>query len=194
MGRYVDLGSEFCLDEDSAACRSSFGRHLIVFNPMKNCGKFHFRFYLLCCSATYVCIKVRIHVRTDEMNEQEKFVCDSIETEDGSKEQASSKVLNQLILDMARPIFNKGITLNFNNYYTSAGVLIALLRHKVLTRGTLWRNKRLIPLYILFTKSEARNKDSQGSVKMTANEKYGLILAGWVDGNPVHIVSSARQS
>ena len=139
MGRYVDLGSEFSLDEASAACRSSFGRHLIVFNPMKNCGKFHFRFYLLCCSVTYVCIKVRIHVRTDEMVEADKFVCESFENEDGKEQQASSKVLNQLILDMARPIFNKGITLNFNNYYASPGIAVALLRHKVLCRGTLWR-------------------------------------------------------
>jgi len=191
MGRYVDLGSEFCLDKASAAYRSSFGRHLIVFNPMKNCGKFHFRFYLLCCSVTYVCIEARIHVRTDEMIEEDKFVCDSTQNEDGNEDHASSKVLNQLILDMARPIFNRGITLNFNNYYASPGILIVLLRHKVLARGTLRRNKRLIPPYILFTKSEARNKESRGSVKMTVNEKYGLIAAGWVDGNPVHIVSSA---
>jgi hypothetical protein len=44
IGRYVDVGSEFSLDEATAACRSSFGRHLIVYNPTKNCGKFHFRF------------------------------------------------------------------------------------------------------------------------------------------------------
>ena len=162
-----------------------------MFNPMKNCGKFHFRFYLLCCSVTYVCIKVRIHVQTDEMNEQDKFICDSFKTGDGSEEQASSKGLNQLILDMARPIYNKGMTLNFNNYYASPGVLIALLRHKVLARGMLRRNKRLIPRYILFTKAEAMNKESRGSIKMTVNEKYSLIAAGWVDGNPVHIVSSA---
>ena len=191
MGRYVDLGSEFSLDEASAACRSSFGRHLIVFNPMKNCGKFHFRFYLLCCSVTYVCIKVRIHVRTDEMVEADKFVCESFENEDGKEEQASSKVLNQLILDMARPIFNKGITLNFNNYYASPGIAVALLRHKVLCRGTLRRNKKLIPPYILFTKAEGNKKENRGSVKMTVNERYGLIAAGWIDGNPVHIISSA---
>jgi hypothetical protein len=26
-------------------------------------GKFHFRLYLLCCSETYACIRLRIHTR-----------------------------------------------------------------------------------------------------------------------------------
>jgi hypothetical protein len=191
MGRYVDLGSEFSLDEASAACRSSFGRHLIVFNPMKNCGKFHFRFYLLCCSKTNVCIKLRIHVRTDEMVEADKFLSGMVTSDEGVKEVASYKLLNQLILDMAMPLFGKGITLNFNNYYASPAVAVALLHHKVLCRGTLRRNKKLIPPYILFTKSEAKNKESRGSVKMAVNEKYGLLAAGWIDGCAVHVVSSA---
>jgi hypothetical protein len=55
----------------------------------------------------------------------------------------------------------------------------------------LWRNKKLIPQYILFIKAKARNKDSHGSVKLAVNETYGLIAAGWVDGNPIHIISSA---
>ena len=154
-------------------------------------GTYLYLTQLLCCSVTYVCVKVRIHVHTDDMIQEDKFVCKSTQNEDGTEDCASSKVLNQLIIDMARPIFNRGKTLNFNNYYASSGILIALLRHKDLARGTLRRNKHLIPPYILFTKSEARNKESHGLVKMTVNERYGLIAAGWVDGNPVHIVSSA---
>jgi len=191
MSRYVDLGSEFSLDEASAACRSSFGRHLIVFYPMKNCGKFHFRFYLLCCSKTYVCVKLRIHVRTDEMVEADKFLSSVTTSDEGTQDVESSKVLNQLILDMAMPLYGKGITLNFNNYYASPAIAIALLKHKVLCRGTLRKNKKLIPPYILFTKAEARNRDSRGSVKMAVNEKYGLLACGWIDGCAVHVVSSA---
>lgn len=99
IGRFTQLGSEFSLDEASAACRSAYGRHLLVFNPIKNCGKFHFRFYLLCCSTTYVCVKLRIHVRTDQMVEEDKFVCESTVTEDGVEELGSTKVFNQLIMD-----------------------------------------------------------------------------------------------
>ena len=182
IGRYVDVGSEFSLDEASAACRSSFGRHLIVYNPSKNCGKFHFRFYLLCCSFTYACIKIRIHVKTDEMMEEDAF-------QGGTDE--SAKVLNKLILDMTKPLYNKGITVNFNNYYASPAAAIDLLKHRVFCRGTLRRNKRLIPSYILFKKSEAKNKESRGAVKIAVNKKFGLVAAGWIDGNPVHMISSA---
>jgi len=188
LGRYLDLGSEFSLDEASAACRSSFGRHLIVYNPTKNCGKFHFRFYLLCCSTSYVCIKMRIHVKTDEMVEEDAFQGGGDEAILSS---ASTKVLNRLILDMARPLYGKGMTINFNNYYASPAVAIELLKHEVYCRGTLRKNKRLIPPYILFKKSEARNKESRGETKIAVNKKYGLVAVGWIDGNPVHMISSA---
>jgi hypothetical protein len=134
LGRYLDLGSEFSLDEASAACRSSFGRHLIVYNPTKNCGKFHFRFYLLCCSVTYVCIKMRIHVKTDDMVEEDAYQGGG---SDAILSSASTKVLNRLILDMARPLYGKGMTINFNNYYASPSVAIELLKHRVYCRGTL---------------------------------------------------------
>jgi hypothetical protein len=39
---FIRVGSELALDEASVASRSSYGRALIFFNPMKNCGKFHF--------------------------------------------------------------------------------------------------------------------------------------------------------
>jgi len=190
IGRFTQLGSEFSLDEASAACRSAYGRHLIVFNPMKNCGKFHFRFYLLCCSSTYVCVKLRIHVKTDEMVEDDKFVSESTTT-DGVEEVGSTKVLNQLVMDMARPLYGKGITLNFNNYYASPAIAIQLLGQTVFCRGTLRKNKRLIPKYILFSKSEAKGKDSRGAVKIAVNLRFQLVAVGWIDGNPVHMISSA---
>jgi hypothetical protein len=50
IGVFLIPGSELSLDEASCASRSSYGRELIFFNPAKNYGKFHFRFYLLCCN------------------------------------------------------------------------------------------------------------------------------------------------
>jgi len=112
-------------------------------------------------------------------------------TDDANISFASAKVLNKLILDMAKPLYNKGITVNFNNYYASPSAAIELLKHKVYCRGTLRRNKRLIPPYILFKKSEARDKEARGATKIAVNEAFGLVAVGWVDGNPVHMVSSA---
>jgi hypothetical protein len=50
---FIRVGSELALDEASVASRSSYGRALVFFNPIKNCCKFHFRFYLLGCASTY---------------------------------------------------------------------------------------------------------------------------------------------
>ena len=101
------------------------------------------------------------------------------------------KVLNQLIMDMARPLYGEGITLNFNNYYASPAIAIQLLGQAVFCRGTLRKNKRLIPKYILFSKSEAKGKDSRGAVKIAVNLRFQLVAVGWIDGNPVHMISSA---
>ncbi|POM76086.1 LOW QUALITY PROTEIN: Transposase [Phytophthora palmivora] len=46
-GFYVDVGRNIALDEASVTCRSRQGRHMIVFNPMKPTGKYHFRLLLL---------------------------------------------------------------------------------------------------------------------------------------------------
>ena len=46
-GLYADVGRNVALDEASVACRSRQGRHMIVFNPMKPTGKYHFRLYVV---------------------------------------------------------------------------------------------------------------------------------------------------
>ena len=58
---YLELGNETALDEASVASRSSYGRDIIYYNPTKPTGKYHFRFYLLCCSDSFACIRIRIH-------------------------------------------------------------------------------------------------------------------------------------
>lgn len=49
-GMYVEMGRNVARDESSVTCRSRFGRHCIVFNPMKPTGKYHFRLYMVCCA------------------------------------------------------------------------------------------------------------------------------------------------
>jgi len=193
IGHYVELGSEWSLDEASAACRSSFGRHLIVYNPTKNCGKFHFRFYLLCCADTYSCIKLRIHVKTDDMVEADAFSSGLPPAENSNEDDLgqSTSVLNQLIIDMTSPLHGTGHTVNFNNYYASPSAAIELLKRKVYCRGTLRLNRKLLPKYVQFTKADARQPNARGSSKVAVNRKYGLVAAGWLDGNPVHVISSA---
>jgi hypothetical protein len=53
---HLDVGVKLALDETSVSCRSKFGGFSIFFNPMKPGGKFHFRFYLLCCASSFACV------------------------------------------------------------------------------------------------------------------------------------------
>lgn len=47
--KYVEIGRNVALDEASVACRSKYGKPIIVYNPIKPTGKYHFRIYMLCC-------------------------------------------------------------------------------------------------------------------------------------------------
>jgi hypothetical protein len=60
LGVFLIPGSAMSLDEASCASRSSYGRELIFYNPSKNCGKFHFRFYLPCDESTFVCLTLNV--------------------------------------------------------------------------------------------------------------------------------------
>ena len=61
--QYLALGDEVSLDEASVSCRSRYGGDVIFYNPRKPGGKFHFRFYMLCCSTSYACVRLRMHTR-----------------------------------------------------------------------------------------------------------------------------------
>ena len=63
---YIKLGDETALDEASVASRSKYGSYVIFFNPTKPGGKFHFRFYLMCCSTSYACVRFQMHTRNME--------------------------------------------------------------------------------------------------------------------------------
>jgi hypothetical protein len=77
LGAYINLGSEHSFDEATMACHSNYGRHLIVFNGMKNIGKFHFKMYMMCCAVTYLTHNIKIHTRRTEeegeINDEEQL-------------------------------------------------------------------------------------------------------------------------
>ena len=58
--QYLDLGSDLALDEASVSTRSKYGMEVIFFNPKKPTGKFHFRFYLICCASCYAIVRIRM--------------------------------------------------------------------------------------------------------------------------------------
>ena len=99
-------------------------------------------------------------------------------------------VLSKLVLDMCAPFFHTGQVVNMDNYYTGPLVFMELLRKGVFARGTCRGNRSMFPISVQFTDSEAK-KVRRGSMKMATCEKEGLVAIGWVDGNPVHFLTSA---
>jgi hypothetical protein len=61
---FIRVGSEVALEEAPVAARSSYGREVILFNPVKNCGNFHFRFYIFCCATTFDRVRMKVKVTT----------------------------------------------------------------------------------------------------------------------------------
>ena len=60
FSKYLNIGSEVSLD---VASRSKYGGFSIFLNPTKPGGKYHFRFYMLCCATKYACFGLRMHTK-----------------------------------------------------------------------------------------------------------------------------------
>jgi hypothetical protein len=138
---------EFSLGEASCASRSSYVRELLCFNPAKNCGKLHFRFYLLCHASNVTCLTIKIATRndSDSADPEETFV--SIHQE------ANYFMLNKLVLEMCRRYNNTLRRVNMYNYYTSPAVLIMLRNRGIYAIGTVKKKRRLVPAQIVLTKA-----------------------------------------
>jgi hypothetical protein len=63
--KYVQVGRNIAVDEASVACRSKFGRHLIMNNPTKPGGNYHFRFYMGCCATSWIALNFRLHCTSE---------------------------------------------------------------------------------------------------------------------------------
>jgi hypothetical protein len=65
MGAFMVPGSELSLDEASVASRSNYDRHIMYYSPAKNCGKFHFRFYILADFSTFAALVLKVATRNN---------------------------------------------------------------------------------------------------------------------------------
>ena len=221
------------LDEASVSCRSRYGGDVIFYNPSKPGGKFHFRFYMLCCSTTYACIRLRMHTRnrsdmadappspsptttptlptnlrpaeeqvavsvtrvvrpkttglSDDENSDEQSA-----TEEHSGKKKTVHVLLSLIMDMCQPLFGSGRIVNMDNYYTSPTAAWMLASEKVYMRGTCRTNRIGFPSGVTFTSQEKRQW-GRGSIRCMV-EKKNIAAFGWLDGNPVHFITTADGS
>ena len=186
LGNYVDAGNDLTIDESSVSARSAYGRNLIFYNNSKPCGKYHFRFYFVCEADSYACLRFRVHTKTGS-DEADGLP----EEHSNSEEEGESKsTMIKLILDLAQPWFHTKRVINMDNYYTSPQVFLELKAKGVYARGTCRQNRKKFPKSIQFGKGETKNK-KRGEVKVAVEENVGMTAFGWIDGNPVHMLTTA---
>ena len=189
LGNYVVPGSELSLDESSIACRSKYGRSLIFYNNTKPCGKYHFRFYVVTDTDEFVALRLGVHTKND--SDYADGYPEWKEGGGGEKEEALQQTkLTMLVSDMARPWFHTGRVLNMDNYYTSVEAFGLLKDNGLYARGTCRTNRRYFPEAVQFTKTEA-TAAGRGAMKVVTDVRTGMVAMGWVDGNPVHFLTTA---
>ena len=178
LGRYAVAGSELSLDEATMANKSSYGRFLICFNPSKPTGKFHFKIYMVCCAESNLTLQIKIHAKGDI---DEGF---SVPTDDQIGK------LDNLTVQLCRPFFGSGCTINMDNYYMSPSCAIRLRDHGVFCRGTIRTARKFVPRSILFSASELRTLP-RGTHRIAVDHDHHMMAVGWVDNKAVHFVSTA---
>ena len=188
LGNYVVPGSELLLDESSIACCSKYGRSLIFYNNTKPCGKYHFRFYVVTDTDEFVALRLRVHTKNN--SDHADGYPEWKNGNEGINEEAGQTKLKDLVIDMARPWFQTGRVLNMDNYYTSVDTFCLLKQNGMYARGTCRSNRRHFPEAVQFTKTEA-TATGRGAMKVVTNAASGIVAMGWVDGNPVHFLTSA---
>ena len=197
LGDYIIPGSDLALDETSVACRSKYGRSLIFYNNTKPSGKYHFRFYALCDSDSYSCLRIVIHTRngSDRADGYLGVYAEAVNDDDDDDDHDDDQITElgkttKLVLDIARPFYHTGRVINMDRYYTSPEVFLELRKQGLYARGTCMTNRRMFPKVVTFTEAEAR-KERRGSCRLAVNQENNLVAIGWIDGNPVHLITTA---
>jgi hypothetical protein len=112
LSSFIRVGSEFALEKASVASCSMYGCDVMLFNPMNNCGKFHFCFYLLFCTTMYTCVRMKVVIKNNsDSPDPHKLmgtICNTL---------LLSK-LNKPVMEMCRPLFGSKRTVNMDNFYT----------------------------------------------------------------------------
>ncbi|GMG17820.1 unnamed protein product [Phytophthora fragariaefolia] len=187
--KYVEVGRNVALDEASIAGCSKYGKPLIVYNPMKPGGKYHFRIYMLCCSTTWISLNFRLHCQID-MSDRLHGVTTPVEAQALSDELASSSSIRKCVLEVVRPLYGTRRIINSDNYYTFVQLLNALRLKGLYARETLGRASAHFPRHVVLEKEDGPRGTSRQGVSVDRN----TVAASWYDSSIVTVVSNADAS
>ena len=218
---YIELGSDVSLDEASFACRSSYGRSLIFYNPKKPSGKFHFRAYCLCCPETNIMVGIRFATRdnsetvrpiymkrkvspnqvdADDSNSDGESFTSSGDSDDensidyGPNYSHSARGENKKIDGLVKDmcsILPSGITVNSDNYYTSITTAITLRKEKGIFTRGTLRKNGKFLPKKILLTRSEARMSKRGFRKMAVAKKEGIVAFSWLDTKPVVMISTA---
>ncbi|ETO60264.1 hypothetical protein F444_21512 [Phytophthora nicotianae P1976] len=186
-GQYIHVGRNVALDEASVACRSRQGRHMIVYNPMKPAGKYHFRLYMVCCSTSWIALNYKLHCNRSDILDRLSGVVHPSEAQDLREELENVSKIRQHVLEVTSPLFETNRVVNMDNYYTSVQLLQELRLKGLFGRGTIRANSKHFPTHTILQKDDC----SRGDYRQSVSHDHSMLAASWCDGNVVNLVSNA---
>lgn len=187
---YVDLGRNVAVDESSIACRSKYGRHLIVYNASKPTGKYHFKIYACCCATSWLMVNFRLHCNS-QLEERQSGVMTPDAVQQLKDDTAFSSTVREIVLEVISPLRGTKRIVNTDNFYTSVTLLRSLRNFGMYGRGTVRESSAHFPKAHMLSKksSEARGSSLQG---VCSTDR--IIAASWRDGTTVNVISNADRS
>ncbi len=187
---FVEPSRNVAIDESSVACRSKFARHLIMYNPSKPTGKYHFKIYVCCCSESWVANAFKLHCRSD-LSSRLQGVMEDAEIQELQEENLGISEMRQLVSELITPIVGTGRIVNTDNYYTSTQLLLLLKSKGLYGRGTVRTNSKHFPRVLVLAKDA---NTTRGDMLQAVSVEHQMVAASWIDGNVVNIVSNADAS
>ncbi|GMF48044.1 unnamed protein product [Phytophthora fragariaefolia] len=187
--KYVEIGRNVALDEASVSCRSKYGKSLVVYNPLKPTGRYHFRIYMLCCASSWLSLNFRLHCGSD-ISDRLGGVVSPGETQTLSDEVAVLSSIRKCVLEVVRPLYKTRRIVNSDNYYTSVQLLMALRLKGLYTRGTVRKTSAHFPRHVLLEKKDC----SRGVSRQGVSTDHSMVAASWHDSAIVTVISNADPS
>jgi hypothetical protein len=138
-------------------------------------------------ASTFTCLTIKVATRNDSDPADPEEIFASIQQE------ATYLLLNKIVLEMCRKYNKTFRTVIMDNYYTSLAVLILLRNHGIYARGTVKKNRRMVPSQIVLTKEEIK-QFPDGYIRTTVCEFAKMKAFVWNEKNPVHMFSTADAS
>ncbi|RHY66432.1 hypothetical protein DYB38_011619 [Aphanomyces astaci] len=176
---FVVAGREISVDEASIPCRSSHARALIVYNPMKPLGKYHFRIYTAACATSWYVHSFKIHSKAssnfDTLDDQD-FGKDDANSEEGSgeAEQMKPSTVRQHVLDITKQWEGSRRVVNMDNWYTSVQLCLTLSAMGMYCRGTVRGNRAHNPRFAMFNKNEVQS-NTRGHSRMAYVPEHKMV-------------------